>query len=50
MNSSTIDHDCYLENNITLSSNVILGGNIYIMDGVNIGMKTLVHQNQLIGS
>ena len=50
MNSSTIDHDCYLENNITLSSNVILGGNVYIMNGVNIGMKTLVHQNQIIGS
>lgn len=50
MNSSTIDHDCYLENNITLSSNVILGGNVYIMNGANIGMKTLVHQNQIIGS
>ena len=50
MNSSTIDHDCYLENNITLSSNVILGGNVYIMNGANIGMKTLIHQNQIIGS
>ena len=26
MNSTTIDHDCELENNIILSSNVTLGG------------------------
>ena len=50
MNSTTIDHDCYLENNITLSSNVILGGNLYIMRYANLGIKTIVHQNQVIGS
>ena len=50
MNSSTIDHDCYLEDNITLSSNVILGGNVYIMKYANLGIKTIVHQNQVIGS
>ena len=50
MNSTTIDHDCYLENNITLSSNVILGGNVYIMRYANLGIKTIVHQNQVIGS
>ena len=50
MNSTTIDHDCYLEDNIVLSSNVILGGNIHIMKNANLGMKTIVHQNQVIGS
>ena len=50
MNSTTIDHDCYLENNIILSSNVILGGNIHIMNNAQLGIKTLVHQNQTIGS
>ena len=50
MNSTTIDHDCYLENNITLSSNVVLGGNVYIMKYANLGIKTIVHQNQVIGS
>ena len=50
MNSTTIDHDCYLENNITLSSNVILGGNVHIMKYANLGIKTIVHQNQVIGS
>lgn len=50
MNSTTIDHDCNLENNITLSSNVILGGNVHIMNGSNLGIKTIVHQDQTIGS
>ena len=50
MNSTTIDHDCYIEDNVTLSSNVLLGGNVYIMCGSNLGIKTIVHQNQLIGS
>ena len=50
MNSTTIDHDCYLEDDIVLSSNVILGGNIHIMKNANLGIKTIVHQNQVIGS
>jgi UDP-N-acetylglucosamine acyltransferase len=50
MNSTTIDHDCFLENNIVLSSNVILGGNVYIMNGAQLGIKVCVHQNQTIGS
>ena len=50
MNSTTIDHDCELENNIILSSNVTLGGNVYIMNNAQIGIKSSVHQNQIIGS
>ena len=50
MNSSTIDHDCYIEDDVTLSSNVILGGNVYIMKYANLGIKSIVHQNQVIGS
>ena len=50
MNNSTIDHDCVIENNVILSSNVILGGNVYIMNGAQLGIRTIVHQNQLIGS
>lgn len=50
MNSTTIDHDCKIENNVILSSNVILGGNVYVMNGAQLGIKTLVHQNQIIGS
>ena len=50
MNSTTIDHDCYIENNIILCSNVILGGNVHIMNYANLGIKSIVHQNQVIGS
>ena len=50
MNSTTIDHDCKIENNVIISSNVILGGNVYVMNGAQLGIKTLVHQNQIIGS
>ena len=50
MNSSTIDHDCYIENNVVMSSNVILGGGVRVMNGAQLGIKTIVHQNQIIGS
>ena len=50
MNSTTIDHDCTIENNVVLSSNVILGGNVYVMNGAQLGIKVCVHQNQIIGS
>ena len=50
MNSTTVDHDCYIENNVTLSSNVILDGNVHIMKNSTIGIKSIIHQNQVIGS
>ena len=50
MNSSTIDHDCYIEDNVTLSSGVVLGGNVHLMKYSNLGIKTIIHQNQVIGS
>ena len=50
MNSTTVDHDCIIENFVILSSNVILGGNVHIMQGAQLGIRTTVHQNQIIGS
>ena len=50
MNSCTIDHDCSIESNVVLSSNTILGGNVTIMKNAQLGMRTSVHQNQIIGS
>ena len=29
---------------------IILGGNVYIMNGAQLGIKTIIHQNQVIGS
>ena len=50
MNSTTIDHDCCIENNVVFSSNVILGGNVHVMKNSNLGIKTIIHQGQTIGS
>ena len=50
MNSSTIDHDSTIEDNVVLSSNTTLGGNVIIMKYSQLGMRTTVHQNQIIGS
>ena len=50
MNSSTIDHDCFIEDNVVLSSNVVLGGNVHVMKNAQIGIKASIHQNQTIGS
>ena len=50
MNSSTIDHDCFIEDHVTISSNVVLGGNVHLMKHSNLGIRTIVHQNQVIGS
>ena len=50
MNSSTIDHDCCIEDNVVMSSNVILGGGVHVMKSAQLGIKTIIHQNQVIGS
>lgn len=50
MNSSTIDHDCCIEDNVVMSSNVILGGGVHVMKNAQLGIKTIIHQNQVIGS
>jgi len=50
MNSSTIDHDCFIEDHVTISSNVVLGGNVHLMKYSNLGIRTIIHQDQVIGS
>ena len=50
MNSTTIDHDCFIEDNAIFSSNVVLGGNVYVMKSAQFGIRSSVHQNQIIGS
>ena len=50
MDSVTIDHDCIIEDNVVLSSKVVLGGNVHIMKGSQLGIKASIHQNQVIGS
>jgi len=50
MNSTTIDHDCFIEDRVVLSSGVTLGGNVRVMKGAQLGIRSSIHQNQIIGS
>ena len=50
MDSTTIDHDCCIEDNVVLSSHTVLGGNVTLMNNTQLGIRTSVHQNQIIGS
>ena len=45
-----IAHDSILEDNITLSGNVLIGGYTYIMEGVNMGLGSICHQLIKIGA
>tara|TARA_B100001057_G_C22677623_1_gene882463 strand:- start:464 stop:1060 length:597 start_codon:yes stop_codon:yes gene_type:complete len=50
MAMSHIAHDCFIEDNVVFSNNVILGGNSYVMKNCQLGFNTIIHQNQVIGS
>jgi len=49
MKQSHVGHDCILENDITLSPGVRIGGHCYIMQWVNFGMNATCHQRQVVG-
>lgn len=50
LRNSHIGHDCIVEDLVTISCNVAVGGNSYIMRGANLGLNAVVHQNQVLGS
>ena len=50
LRNSHIGHDCIIENNVTLSCNVLLGGHSYVMEGVNFGLGSIFHQFSIIGT
>ena len=50
MTSSVVHHDCLIEDDVTISSNVSLAGSVIVMRGANIGMNASVHQFKTIGS
>lgn len=45
-----IGHDVTMEDNCTLSCNVLIGGHCYLMNGVNLGLGSIVHQFVKIGA
>lgn len=50
MARSHISHDCYLEDNVSISTNVCLGGWTRVMERANLGLACLTHQLTTIGA
>ena len=50
MTSAMIHHDCSIEDEVTMSTNVAAAGNVIIMRGANLGMNSAIHQFKVIGS
>ncbi len=50
LHNSHIAHDCIVDNKCIITGNVILGGFCHIMEGVNLGMGTIIHQRSKIGA
>jgi len=50
LRGSHLGHDCIVEDKVTLSCNVLVGGESYIMEGVNCGLGAIIHQYSVLGS
>ena len=50
LNKAYVAHDCIIEDGVTLSCGVKIGGNVHIMRNSNLGMGATIHQYQVIGS
>ena len=50
MSNSVIHHDCKIENDSIICSNVSIAGNVTLMNGAYLGQNSSVHQFQIIGS
>lgn len=50
LRNSHVGHDCFLDNKVTLSCNVLLGGHSHIMEGSNFGLGSICHQYSIIGA
>jgi UDP-N-acetylglucosamine acyltransferase len=47
---SHLGHDVIVEDKVTLSCNVLIGGESYIMEGVNCGLGAVIHQYSVLGA
>ena len=50
MARSHIAHDCYLEEDVVISTNVCLGGWTRVMRGANLGIGSITHQFTTVGA
>lgn len=50
MAHSHVGHDCWIGDNVTLSTRVTLGGHTIIHEGANVGLGAITHQHTTIGA
>lgn len=50
LRGSHLGHDVIIEDKVTLSCNVLIGGESYIMEGVNMGLGSICHQYSVLGA
>jgi UDP-N-acetylglucosamine acyltransferase len=50
LRGSHLGHDVIVEDEVTLSCNVLIGGESYIMEGVNMGLGAICHQYSILGA
>lgn len=50
LRGSHLGHDVIVEDKVTLSCNVLIGGESYIMEGVNMGLGAICHQYSILGA
>lgn len=50
LRGSHCGHDVIIENNVTISCNVLLGGHSHVMEGANMALGSICHQYSVIGS
>lgn len=50
LRGSHVGHDVIVEDKVTLSCNVLIGGESHIMEGVNMGLGSICHQYSVLGS
>ena len=50
LRGSHLSHDSILEDKVTVSCSVLIGGESYVMTGANLGLGSICHQYSVIGS
>ena len=50
LKGSHVGHDCYIEDDVTLSCNALVGGYSIVMQDANFGLGAICHQRSLIGA
>lgn len=45
-----VGHDCWVEDEVTLSCNAIVGGHSQILEGANIGLSAVIRQRLVVGA